>query len=87
MERGYIKVKAWFIDKQEQTSKRYNMYIDILSRGEDGTTETDENGYFTVQADMIFSETEKAVKVLLATGTTVGSGKGWICWIPKSLIA
>ena len=46
-----------------------------------------ERGYFTVQADMIFSETEKAVKVLLATGTTVGSGKGWTCWIPKSLIA
>lgn len=87
MERGYIKVKAWVIDKQEQVSRRYNMYIDVYSRDESGTIEADENGCYTVWVETVLGETEKAVKVELSTGDIVGSVKGWTCWIPKSQIA
>lgn len=87
MEAGYIKVKDWFIEKTEQTSKRYNTWIDIYSRDEMGKSISDENGYLTVCVDEIISETEKAVQVVLHTGDVVGSGKGWKTWIPKSVIA
>lgn len=81
-----MKVKAWFIDREEEKANRYNMYIDIDSRGENNMIVTDENGYYTVRG-RILRESEKAVYVDLSTGDIVGSGKGWKTWIPKSLIA
>lgn len=87
MTAGYIKFKDWFIEKLEKTSTKYNTWIDIFSRNEIGKTVTDENGYFTVCAEEIISETDKAVQVVLHTGDVVGSGKGWKTWIPKSVIA
>lgn len=86
MKEGYIKVKDWFIEKTEQTSKRYNTWIDIFSRNEMGKAITDEDGYFTVLADEIINESEKAVQVVLHTGNIVGSGNGWKTWIPKSVV-
>ena len=87
MEAGYIKVKEWFIKKTEQTSKRYDTWIDVYSRDENEKVTADENGYITVLAEKVIAESEKAVQLVLHTGDIVGSGKGWKTWIPKSVIA
>ena len=80
-----IKVKAWVIDKAEAEAKRYNTWIDIYSRDEDGT-KIAIDGYYTVRGEII-KETEKAINVRLSTGDIVGSKKGWTIWMPKSQIA
>ena len=84
MKTGYIKIKEWFYNKTEETSSRYNTFVDA-ERNEDGTIKI-ENGYVTVLVQEVLSETEKAVQVVLSTGNVVGSCKGWKCWVPKSVI-
>lgn len=86
MDRGYIKVKEWFIDKQQSTATRYNCFIDKFDRNELGMAIV-ENGYIKVMVEEVIGESEKAVHVVLRTGDIVGSCKGWECWIPKSCIA
>ena len=39
-----------------------------------------------VVAEEVLNESEKAIKVRLATGEVVGSYKGWVAWVPKSVI-
>ena len=85
MEKGYIKVKEWFISNTQVTARRYNTWIDVYSRDENGTIKA-ENGYLTVKITEVLSESEKAVQVILSTGDVVGSIKGWKIWIPKSVI-
>lgn len=79
-----LRVKAWFIDKQESISRGYNTYIDA-KRDEDGMI-IEEDGYVTVFGEVL-KESEKAIQVELMTGEVVGSYKGWKCWVPKSVIA
>ena len=86
--RKTLRVKEWFVDKQQEAARRYNMYIDVTDecRGELGQIEADANGMIEIVAE-ILKESEKAIQAKLETGSTVGSNKGWTCWIPKSLIA
>lgn len=86
MTTGYVKVKEWVIDKIQNTAERYNTYIDIYSRDENGMVSS-ENGYVVVKVIEVLKESEKAVEVVLSTGDVVGSYKGWKAWIPKSAIA
>ena len=81
-----LKVKAWVIDKAQETARKYNCYIDYARRNENGTR-VEENGYIYVLVEESLAETEKAVQVKLSTGKVVGSFKGWTMWIPKSQIA
>ncbi len=84
MERAFIKVKEWFVDKQQDVARGYNVYIDY-ERNEHGT-KLIEDGYLTVMVDEWISESEKAIQVRLSSGAVVGSVKGWKTWIPKSVI-
>ena len=84
MERRFIKVKEWFLDKISDTAKTYNVYIDY-ERNENGTKKV-ENGYVTVLVDEAISESEKAIQVRLASGAVVGSVNGWKTWLPKSVV-
>ena len=81
-----LTVKAWVIDKAQDTASRYNCFIDYAERGVDHTR-LEVNGYIKVIVEERLGETEKAVKVRLRTGDIVGSVKGWTLWIPKSQIA
>lgn len=86
MERGFIRVKEWFVDKASNTAKAYNCFIDLYDRDELGIAKV-VDGYVKVFVDEVLGESEKAVQVVLRTGDIVGSVKGWKCWIPKSCIA
>ena len=78
----WIKVKEWIIDKAQETAGAYNCYIDY-KRDDEGLRLV-EDGFLTVYVEEVLKETEKAVQVRLATGSVVGSCKGWRVWIPKS---
>ena len=82
---GFVKVRDWFIDKTQITAKKYNTFIDVYSRNEDGVI-ISEDGYYTVKIMEVLSESEKAIQVVLGTGDIVGSYKGWKTWLPKSVI-
>lgn len=71
-------IKEWFFNKQEDIARTYNCFID---------KKDDTDGYVKVLVEEQIKESEKAVQVKLATGSIVGSYKGWTCWIPKSVIA
>ena len=86
MNRGFVRVKEWFLDKQQDIARGYNCFIDTPERNEFGMAVV-EDGFVQVWVDFVLGETEKAVHVVLATGEVVGSVKGWKCWIPKSCIA
>lgn len=79
-----IRVKEWFINKEQNKATRYNIFFDH-ARNEDGTIKV-ESGFVTVFVEIV-AETEKAIKVDLMTGSVVGSCKGWQTWIPKSVCA
>jgi hypothetical protein len=81
---NYIAVKEWFFDKEQEKAEKYNVFMDF-ARNEDGTQKI-ENGYIFAKVEEIMKESEKAIQVRVSTGEVVGSYKGWICWIPKSLI-
>ena len=81
-----MKVKSWFIRREDEKARVYHCMIDIDSRDERGTICEDENGYFDVRGKVL-KETEKAAYVLLSTGDFDGSVMGWKTWIPKSLMA
>ncbi len=85
MKIGFVKVRDWFIDKTQVTAKRYNTFIDVYSRNEEGVIIA-EDGYYTVKIIEVLTESEKAIQVVLGTGDIVGSYKGWKTWIPKSVI-
>lgn len=80
-----LKIKEWFYEKTEATSRRYNTYIDV-NMTEDHKLEVID-GYVTVYVREEIAESEKAIQVVLSTGSVVGSYKGWKTWIPKSVIA
>lgn len=80
-----LRIKEWFYEKTQDTATRYNTFIDT-DRDENGYTKV-EDGFVTVFALEILAESEKAMQVLLGTGSVVGSVKGWRTWIPKSVIA
>lgn len=82
---GFVKVRDWFIDNTQIIAKKYNTFIDVYSRNEDGVI-ISEDGYYTVKIMEVLSESEKAIQVVLGTGDIVGSYKGWKIWIPKSVI-
>lgn len=82
-----IKIKDWFLDKTQDTARRYNTWIDVFSRDEETGMEISIDGYKSVRVQEVLKETEKAVQVVLSTGDVVGSIKGWRTWIPKSVIA
>ena len=84
-----MKVKSWVIEKAQNEAKRYNMWFNIPDCGRDseGMHVLTSDGYDFIIVEEILSETEKAVKVRIATGWTDGSSKGWTTWIPKSQIA
>lgn len=82
-----IKIKDWFLDKTQDTARRYNTWIDVFSRDEETGMELSIDGYKSVRVQEVLKETEKAVQVVLSTGDVVGSIKGWRTWIPKSVIA
>lgn len=82
-----LKVKEWFIDKMEIIAREYNCFIDVTDNSRvDGAITADENGCVEVIVEEKLNESEKAILVRLATGSIVGSVKGWKCWIPKSVI-
>ena len=81
-----MNVKAWVIDKAQQTATRYNCFIDYAERDEMGKR-VERNGFIKVIVEEKLAETEKAIQVRLSTGAVVGSCKGWTVWIPKSQIA
>lgn len=85
--KSVIKVKEWFIDKVQDSAKFYNCFIDYFEKTGLGTPFVDDNGFVFVVAEEILQETEKALKVKLATGDVVGSVKGWTTWIPKSVMS
>lgn len=80
-----LKIKEWFYENTQDTAARYNTFIDT-DRDENGYTKVDD-GFVTVRVLEVLSESEKAIQVLLDTGSVVGSVKGWRTWIPKSVIA
>ena len=80
-----LKIKEWFYEKTQDTAARYNCFVDT-DRDENGCTKV-EDGFVTVHVLEILAESEKAIQVLLDTGSIVGSVKGWRTWIPKSVIA
>lgn len=82
-----IKIKDWFLEKTQDTARRYNMWIDVFSRDEETGMEISIDGYKTVRVQEVLKETEKAVQVVLSTGDVAGRIKGWKTWIPKSVIA
>lgn len=88
MERKVIKVKEWVYDRECRNAKAYNIFPDVVdeNRNEIGAITADENGYIGCIAE-ILCETEKAVYVILESGSVVGNSCGWKCWIPKSQIA
>lgn len=85
MKKGYVEIKEWFVEKIEEVSKRYNTWIDVYSRDDNGIIRA-QDGYLKVCVEEVLKETEKAVQVVLSTGDIVGSYKGWKTWIPKSVI-
>lgn len=80
-----IKIKRWFEEKAQREAGHFNTYID-LKRNEDGTIE-EINGYVTAYIEEQLAESEKAIKVRLASGEVLGNYKGWELWVPKSVIA
>lgn len=85
MKIGFVKVRDWFIDKTQITAKKYNTFIDVYSRNEEGVI-ISEDGYYTVIILKVLSESENAIQVVLGSGDIVGSCKGWKTWVPKSVI-
>lgn len=79
-----IRVRAWFIEIEQSKAVSYRTDITV-ERAEDGTPKEDADGCCTVYATVL-GESEKAVHVKLATGQVLENYKGWLCWIPKSVI-
>lgn len=80
-----MNIKSWFYSKISQEAKRYNCFIDVFNRTEDGRIDFSKE-YQTVNVEETLGESEKAVHVRLCTGLVDGSYKGWTCWVPKSCI-
>ena len=79
-----LRIKEWFYEKTQNVAQRYNTFIDT-ERDENGCTKV-EDGFVTVHVLEILTESEKAIQVILDTGSVVGSVKGWKTWIPKSVV-
>ena len=81
----FLKMPEWLFNKVNRESSNYHIYLDF---------DRDENGYMEVVYGCVFAhveevltESEKAIKVRLASGECVGSSKGWTTWLPKSCVA
>ena len=80
-----MKIKKWFMEKLDREAGHYFMGIDFAYR-EDGLGYAEEDDCLFPYVDEVLKETEKAVQVRFSTGITDGSMKGWLAWVPKSLI-
>lgn len=83
---GTMKIKTWFIDKEQDKAENYNMFFNFEyeNKGEyEQILEAD--GCYIVYIDEVISESEKAIQVVIATGN-IGNSKGWKTWVPKSVI-
>ena len=82
-ERQLMTIKEWLYRKINDQALDYQMMIDVFNRDENGMIPNDE---VKVLVEEVLAESEKAIKVRLATGEVDGSYKGWVCWIAKSCI-
>lgn len=83
-----LRVKEWFYYKTCDVAESYNTFIDVTEYSRvNGVLTADKNGFVEVIVREVLNETEKAVQVVLDSGSVVGSVKGWKTWIPKSVIA
>ena len=83
-----IRIKEWLFDKVQNEARRHNIFIDTPERTNDEFRKAvvHDDGTVLVIAEETLSETDKAIKVRLSSGSVVGSHKGWILWAPKSQI-
>lgn len=83
-----LRIKEWFYYKTSEVAEGYNTFIDVTEYSRvDGVLTADKDGYVEVIVREVLNETEKAIHVVLDSGSIVGSVKGWKTWIPKSVIA
>lgn len=84
MELKFLKMKEWLFNKVNNESRNYHIHLDF-DRDENGMMEI-EDGCVFAHVEEVLGETEKAIKVRLASGECVGSTKGWTTWLPKSCV-
>ena len=83
-----LRIKEWFYYKTSEVAEGYNTFIDVTEYSRvDGVLTADKNGYIEVIVREVLNETEKAIQVILDSGSVVGNVKCWKTWIPKSVIA
>jgi hypothetical protein len=83
-----LRIKEWFYYKTSEVAEGYNTFIDVTEYSRvDGVLTADKDGYVEVIVREVLNETEKAIQVILDSGSVVGNVKGWKTWIPKSVIA
>ena len=83
-----LRIKEWFYYKTSEVAEGYNTFIDVTEYSRvDGVLTADKDGYVEVIVREVLNETEKAIQVILDSGSVVGSVKDWKTWIPKSVIA
>lgn len=82
-----MKIKTWFVEKQEAIAQNYNIFFTYTRRTQDVCRKPviEDDCYF-LEIEEILAESEKAVRVKISSGDVVGSFKGWTTWIPKSVI-
>lgn len=80
-----IKVKEWFVNKEQGKASRYSIYFEYSRRTNDiKEIPVVEDGCVFLKAQVL-RETEKAVQVEIENGGYGNSNKDWKCWIPKSV--
>ena len=80
-----IRIKEWFLDKEQSKASGFNMWFTAPERGGKFNQPIRTDGYQAILIERL-GESEKAVKVRIDTGEVQGSCKGWVTWIPKSII-
>lgn len=78
-----LKIKEWFFDKIAHEASCFHIYLE--ADYEDGAIVV-EDGYVFAQIEERIAEVEKAIKVRFSSGRVGGSIRGWIAWVPKSVI-
>lgn len=78
-----LKIKEWFFEKIENEASHYHTHLE--ADYEDGKRVV-EDGCVFAQIEEKIAESEKAIKVRFSSGRIDGSVKGWISWVPKSVI-
>ena len=60
-------IKEWFYEKEEEKAMRYNMFLDVTERNENGTIKVTD-GFVAAKVEEVLQESEKAIKVRISTG-------------------